>query len=179
MVKKMTKRVFKIAIKIFVSTMFLIFVLTIVGGCSTGSKQEPSDKQSTTVEETDNTTTKEADYEEEVVDILNSTSYIDSIDPSYVQYGLCSDITFGQLIQSMFENPKLDITPLRSRGSNDIYGYSVTIPGKYRNTLDGDYINEGNAYISIGLNTNSCSLTGDHYFKSAAEYYALELAGYY
>ena len=120
--KKMTKRVFKIAIKIFVSAMFLIFVLTIVGGCSTGSKQEPSHKQSTTVEETDNTTTKEADYEEEVVDILNSTSYIDSIDPSYVQYGLCSDITFGQLIQSMFENPKLDITPLRSRGSNDIYG---------------------------------------------------------
>ena len=46
MVKKMTKRVFKIAIKIFVSAMFLIFVLTIVGGCSTGSKQEPSDKQS-------------------------------------------------------------------------------------------------------------------------------------
>ena len=63
MVKKMTKRVFKIVIKIFVSAMFLIFVLTIVGGCSTGSKQESSDKQSTTVEETDNTTTKEADYE--------------------------------------------------------------------------------------------------------------------
>lgn len=104
---------------------------------------------------------------------------MDSIDPSYVQNGLCSDITFGQLVASMFENPQLDITPTKTRDTGTLLGYQVTVSGNYRNTPDGYYNNSGNAYIVINLTNDTCTLTGDHDYKSAAEYYAFEVTGFY
>ena len=133
----------------------ILLISTVLSGCSKESRSESSAAQtnfdSTTVEET---TEENDEYEDAVVDILNSTSFMDSIDPSYVQNGLCSDITFGQLLASMFENPQLDITPTKTRDTGTLLGYQVTVSGNYRNTPDG-------------------------YYKSAAEYYAFEVTGFY
>ena len=60
-----------------------------------------------------------------------------------------------------------------------LLGYQVTVSGNYRNTPDGYYNNSGNAYIVINLTNDTCTLTGDHDYKSAAEYYAFEVTGFY
>ena len=166
--------------KSLIALIAILLISTVLSGCSKESRSESSAAQtnfdSTTVEET---TEENDEYEDAVVDILNSTSFMDSIDPSYVQNGLCSDITFGQLVASMFENPQLDITPTKTRDTGTLLGYQVTVSGNYRNTPDGYYNNSGNAYIVINLTNDICTLTGDHDYKSAAEYYAFEVTGFY
>lgn len=166
--------------RLFVLT---VLISTALCGCSNKSNIESSatettSVQTTTVEETEETT-ENNDYESEVIDILNSTSFMDSIDPSYVQYGLCSDITFGQLIASMFENYQLDILPTETTNTNTIIGYQITVSGNYKDTPNGYYINEGEAYITINLQNGTCSLDGDHYYKMAAENYAFSVTGFY
>ena len=167
--------------KSLVALTVILLISTVLSGCSKQPSSESSAAQtnfdSTTVEET--TVEENNEYEDDVVDILNSTSFMDSIDPSYVQNGLCSDITFGQLVASMFENPQLDITPTKTRDTGTLLGYQVTVSGNYRNTPDGYYNNSGNAYIVINLTNDTCTLTGDHDYKSAAEYYAFEVTGFY
>lgn len=175
-----SKKRVKIMKKSLIALIAILLISTVLSGCSKESRSESSAAQtnfdSTTVEET---TEENDEYEDAVVDILNSTSFMDSIDPSYVQNGLCSDITFGQLLASMFENPQLDITPTKTRDTGTLLGYQVTVSGNYRNTPDGYYNNSGNAYIVINLTNDICTLTGDHDYKSAAEYYAFEVTGFY
>lgn len=139
---------------------------------------EMKQKETAVVTEESTEPQTEPDYTQEALDILNSTSYMDSIDPAYVDYGLCSDITFGQLVASMFENPQIEVTP-RVAVDDIILGYDVTVSGVYRDTPGGYYINEGKAYISIGTSPLRCSIDGDHYFKSAAANYAFTVTGYY
>lgn len=173
--------------KSLVALTVILLISTVLSGCSKQPSSESSATQtnfdSTTVEETtvEETTEGNNEYEDEddVVDILNSTSFMDSIDPSYVQNGLCSDITFGQLVASMFENPQLDITPTKTRDTGTLLGYQVTVSGNYRNTPGGYYNNSGNAYITINLTNDICELTGDSNYKSAASYYAFEVTGFY
>lgn len=159
--------------------IIIMLVSVVFGGCSENSDVKSSTTQSDTESSAVEETTEEENYESDVIDILDSTSFMDSIDPSYVQNGLCSDITFGQLVASMFENPQLDITPTKTRDTGTLLGYQVTISGNYRNTPDGYYNNSGNAYIVINLTNDTCTLTGDHDYKSAAEYYAFEVTGFY
>ena len=115
--------------KSLVALTVILLISTVLSGCSKQPSSESSAAQtnfdSTTVEETtvEETTEGNNEYEDDVVDILNSTSFMDSIDPSYVQNGLCSDITFGQLVASMFENPQLDITPTKTRDTGTLLGY--------------------------------------------------------
>ena len=108
--------------------IIIMLVSVVFGGCSENSDVKSSTTQSDTESSAVEETTEEENYESDVIDILDSTSFMDSIDPSYVQYGLCSDITFGELLASMFEDPQLDITPTKSQDtgallkeSDDIY----------------------------------------------------------
>ena len=159
--------------------IIIMLVSVVFGGCSENSDVKSSTTQSDTESSAVEETTEEENYESDVIDILDSTSFMDSIDPSYVQYGLCSDITFGELLASMFEDPQLDITPTKSQDTGALLGYQVTVSGNYRNTPGGYYNNSGNAYITINLTNDICELTGDSNYKSAASYYAFEGTGFY
>ena len=122
--------------KSLVALTVILLISTVLSGCSKQPSSESSATQtnfdSTTVEETtvEETTEGHNEYEDDVVDILNSTS-------------------------------------------------QVTISGNYRNTPDEYYNNSGNAYIVINLTNDTCTLTGDHDYTSAAEDYAFEVTGFY
>ena len=79
--------------KSLVALTVILLISTVLSGCSKQPSSESSATQtnfdSTTVEETtveettvEETTEENNEYENDVVDILNSTSFMDSIDPS-------------------------------------------------------------------------------------------------
>lgn len=163
--------------KKIISLFIAILCVVSFSACGSENKADVTTKDEATVTQTEETTIETTpDYETEALDILNSTSFMDSVDPAYVQYGLSSDITFGALLAIMFEDPEIKVSPTLTT-DGELLGYSVTVSGNYCDTPGGYYINQGNAYITISLSRGTCTLNGDHYFKSAATNYAYSVTG--
>lgn len=165
-----------------ISVILVMLLAVSAAGCNSEMLSSRRDTDSSyssyydedrTKDEVSETVDNSQEYETEVLNVLNTTSYIDDIDPSYVEYGLCSDITYGQLLASMFESPQIEI----SKSSENIF--SVTVSGSYRDTPGGYCVNDGNAYLTVDTEYKTCDLTGDHYYLSAATYFALSAGGFY
>ena len=116
----------------------------------------------------------DTEYENYIIELLKKTSYINDLDPTFLQYDLCMDMSYGELIALMFESPQLTI---EKTGSNSCL---VTVSGTYRDTPGGPYVYSGNAYIEIiNVETANCSIYGDNNFSMLAKGFALTFGGYY
>lgn len=61
--------------------IIIMLVSVVFGGCSENSDVKSSTTQSDTESSAVEETTEEENYESDVIDILDSTSFMDSIDP--------------------------------------------------------------------------------------------------